>query len=107
MLLAIDIGNTNIVIGIIDNDQVAFTGRLATDKLKTADEYALQFVGMLNMKHIDVADIEGVIISSVVPPLIYLSLFSFNIFRIVSFFLFAFIISLLFVVFLINKVQSV
>ncbi len=38
MLLAIDIGNTNIVIGIIDNDQVAFTGRLATDKLKTADE---------------------------------------------------------------------
>ena len=70
MLLAIDIGNTNIVIGIIDNDQVAFTGRLATDKLKTADEYALQFVGMLNMKHIDVADIEGVIISSVVPPLI-------------------------------------
>ncbi len=70
MILAIDIGNTNIVIGIINNDKIIFTGRLATDKLKTADEYALLFSGMLGMNNIVTKDIEGVIISSVVPPLI-------------------------------------
>ena len=47
MLLAIDIGNTNIVMGVIENDKIIFTGRLATDKVKTADEYALQFNGMM------------------------------------------------------------
>lgn len=70
MILALDIGNTNIVLGTIENDKILFTGRLATDKLKTADEYALLFSGMLSMNNIDVKSIEGVIISSVVPPLI-------------------------------------
>jgi type III pantothenate kinase len=70
MVLALDIGNTNIVLGIIKNDKIIFTGRLATDKLKTADEYALLFSGILTMNKIDIADIEGVVISSVVPPLI-------------------------------------
>lgn len=70
MLLAIDIGNTNIVIGIIDNNKITFTGRLATDKIKTADEYALLFSGMINMHNVNISDIDGVILSSVVPPLI-------------------------------------
>jgi type III pantothenate kinase len=70
MILALDIGNTNIVLGAIKNDKILFTGRLATDKLKTADEYALLFSGILNMNNVKIADIEGVIISSVVPPLI-------------------------------------
>ncbi len=71
MILAIDIGNTNIVIGVIDkNDKIIFTGRLATDKLKTSDEYALLFSGMLEIKNINIKDIEGIVLSSVVPPLI-------------------------------------
>ncbi|MGN0461486.1 MAG: type III pantothenate kinase [Ruminococcus sp.] len=70
MLLAIDIGNTNIVMGVIENDKIIFTGRLATDKVKTADEYALQFNGMMELHNVDKSEIEGVIISSVVPPLI-------------------------------------
>ncbi len=71
MVLAIDIGNTNIVIGVIDNkDNILFTGRLVTDKLKTADEYALLFSGIIGMHNVNVADISGVIVSSVVPPLI-------------------------------------
>ncbi|MBQ9673224.1 MAG: type III pantothenate kinase [Ruminococcus sp.] len=70
MILALDIGNTNIVIGTIENDTILFTGRLATDKLKTSDEYALLFSGMLAMNGTDIEDIDGVIISSVVPPLI-------------------------------------
>ncbi|MCH5202468.1 MAG: type III pantothenate kinase [Oscillospiraceae bacterium] len=69
MILAIDIGNTNIVLGIIDNDKIIFTGRLSTDKLKTADEYALLFSGLINMHSINIKNIEGVIVSSVVPPL--------------------------------------
>lgn len=70
MLLAIDIGNTNIVIGIIEGSKITFTGRLATDKIKTADEYALLFSGMINMHNVNISDIDGVILSSVVPPLI-------------------------------------
>ena len=70
MLLAIDIGNTNIVMGVIENDKIIFTGRLATDKVKTADEYALQFNGMMELHNVEKSEIEGVIISSVVPPLI-------------------------------------
>ncbi len=68
MILALDIGNTNIVIGTIENDSIIFTGRLATDKLKTSDEYALLFNGILSMNGITPANIDGVIISSVVPP---------------------------------------
>lgn len=69
MILALDIGNTNIVIGTIKNDKIQFTGRLATDKLKTSDEYALLFSGILSMNGVSISDINGVIISSVVPPL--------------------------------------
>ncbi|MCI6653101.1 MAG: type III pantothenate kinase, partial [Ruminococcus sp.] len=60
MLLAIDIGNTNIVMGVIENDKIIFTGRLATDKVKTADEYALQFNGMMELHNVEKSEIEGV-----------------------------------------------
>lgn len=39
MLLAIDIGNTNIVVGGVENDQIVFEARLATDRIKTSDQY--------------------------------------------------------------------
>ncbi len=66
MILAVDIGNTNIVIGGIDNE-IKFVSRMATDKNRTEFEYAVMLSGFLNMHN--VGDIEGAIISSVVPPL--------------------------------------
>ena len=69
MILAIDVGNTNIVLGGVENDKDIFTVRLASDRNKTADQYALDIQGILNMYHVDISDIEGGIISSVVPYL--------------------------------------
>ncbi len=69
MILAIDVGNTNIVLGgIMDNQQV-FSARLASDRNRTADQYALDIQGILTMHKVRVEAIEGGILSSVVPYL--------------------------------------
>lgn len=70
MILAIDMGNTNIVIGCIDDEKIHFVERMSTDQSKTELEYAISFKNVLELYKIDVAQIEGVIISSVVPPLV-------------------------------------
>ena len=70
MILAIDMGNTNIVIGCIDDEKIHFVERLSTDHSKTELEYAISFKHVLELNRIDVKEIEGVIISSVVPPLL-------------------------------------
>ena len=67
MILAIDMGNTNIVVGCIDNEKTYFIERLSTDKSKTAMEYAVSFKTVLELYSVDISKIEGVIISSVVP----------------------------------------
>ena len=69
MILAIDMGNTNTVIGGIDEKQTYFIERISTDQGRTATEYAVSFKNILEMCGIDVSDIEGAILSSVVPPL--------------------------------------
>ena len=69
MILAIDMGNTNIVIGCIDDDKTYFVERLSTDRSQTALEYAVGFKTVLDIYNIDSSQIEGSIISSVVPPL--------------------------------------
>ncbi|MDE6607091.1 MAG: type III pantothenate kinase, partial [Lachnospiraceae bacterium] len=69
MLLAIDMGNTNIVIGCIDDNQIYFIERLSTSTLKTELEYAVDFKTVLELHNIRAADIDGTIISSVVPQL--------------------------------------
>ncbi len=69
MILAIDVGNTNIVLGGIKNGEEFFSVRIATDRNKTADQYALDIQGILALYQVDTADIEGGIISSVVPYL--------------------------------------
>lgn len=69
MILAIDMGNTNIVIGCIDNEKIYFEERLSTEKTKTALEYAMGFKTVLELYDISVGEIEGAIISSVVPSL--------------------------------------
>lgn len=68
MLLAIDIGNTNVVIGGIENGNIVFMARVITDRTKTEDEYAIQLKSILELHNIDVGRIEGSIIASVVPP---------------------------------------
>ena len=68
MLLAIDIGNTNIVIGCLRDDEIVFKARIATDRIKTSDQYGVEIKNMMEAFGVRVTDIEDCIISSVVPP---------------------------------------
>lgn len=68
MILALDIGNTNIVIGCIDENKTYFVERLRTDPAKTELEYALDLKNVLELYGITRDDLEGGIIASVVPP---------------------------------------
>lgn len=69
MILAIDIGNTNIVVGCIDDQKTYFIERLSTVRTKTELEYAVDLKTVLDIYHIKGSDIEGCIISSVVPQI--------------------------------------
>jgi type III pantothenate kinase len=74
MLLTLDVGNTNTVLGLYDLAPGVTTSLLAhwrvtTHKTQTADEYGVLFYGLFAMQKIDAASVTGVIISSVVPPL--------------------------------------
>lgn len=69
MVFAIDIGNTNIVIGCFEDKKIIFTERLSTKKTATALEYAISFKNVLELYSIDLKKIEGSIISSVVPEI--------------------------------------
>lgn len=70
MILAIDMGNTNIVIGCIDDDKIHFTERVSTDTSKTELEYAVLIKTVIELYDIQKSEITGAIISSVVPPLV-------------------------------------
>lgn len=69
MILGIDMGNTNIVIGCIDDERIYFINRLSTEKSKTDIEYAMAFKSILELNSVNPDEIEGAIISSVVPQL--------------------------------------
>ena len=68
MILAIDVGNTNIVLGCIDNGDILNIVRIQTDLHETATEYAIKLKDVLEFHGIDPKGFEGAIISSVVPP---------------------------------------
>ena len=68
MLLAIDIGNTNIVIGCIRDEEILFKARIATDRTRTSDQYGVEIKNMLEAFGVHREDITDCIISSVVPP---------------------------------------
>ena len=68
MLLAIDIGNTNIVIGGIRDDVIIFKARIATDRTRTSDQYGVEIKNMVEAFGAKISDISDCIISSVVPP---------------------------------------
>lgn len=67
MLLALDIGNTNITLGLFDGDRLCHTARLATDSRKTSDQYAVEIKQVLLLHGADTALIEDAVICSVVP----------------------------------------
>ncbi len=69
MLLAIDIGNTNITLGLYDGETLGPRWRLATDHNRMPDEYGLQLVGLFNHVGIAVREVTAVALASVVPPL--------------------------------------
>jgi len=71
MLLAIDIGNTNIVIGCIRNDVIEFKARIATDHSRTSDQYGVEIKNMLEAFGVRREDICDCIISSVVPQVFH------------------------------------
>ncbi len=68
MLLAIDIGNTNIVIGCIKDDEILFKARIATDRTRTSDQYGVEIKNMIEAFGVKANQISDCIISSVVPP---------------------------------------
>ena len=69
ILLTVDIGNTNIVVGCLDGDKLNFTARLSTGRSKTPEEYAMLLIQLLSLYHVGREELEGSIVSSVVPVL--------------------------------------
>ena len=70
MILTLSVENTNVVLGVFDGQTLLFTSRMATDRKKTGDEYAIAFRSILELHDIHREDIQGGIVSSVVPALI-------------------------------------
>lgn len=71
MILVMDIGNTNIVLGVYHDDQLQHHWRMETDRMKTEDEYAMQVKALFQHVGLAFEDIDGIILSSVVPPIMF------------------------------------
>ncbi len=69
MLLAVDIGNTNVAVGIFQEETLVEHWKVRSDAEKTCDEYKVILRGLLRASHLEEAQIKGAILSSVVPPL--------------------------------------
>ena len=69
MLFALDIGNSNIKLGGFSGDEISFVASIATDCCATSDEYSFRILGALSLYSVNKEDIDGAIISSVVPQL--------------------------------------
>lgn len=69
MILAIDVGNSNIVLGCLEGERILFEARMASDQLKTADQYCVELKNMLALFGVDPDALEGTILSSVVPQI--------------------------------------
>lgn len=71
LILVLDAGNTNIVLGLYKDKELIADWRLSTDPIRTADEYGIQVMQLFVQNNINLSEIEGVIISSVVPNIMY------------------------------------
>ena len=70
MLLVLDIGNSNIVMGAYDGAKLLRHWRISTDRQKTGDEYGILINELFRYQGLSLSDIQAIIISSVVPPLV-------------------------------------
>ena len=70
MFLTVDIGNSNVVLGGVEEKRIVFKARIVTDPIKTSDQYCAELKTMLELFGIYPQDIEGSIIASVVPPVL-------------------------------------
>jgi len=71
MLFVLDVGNTNTVLGVFNQGRLEYEWRIKTDRYKTEDEFAVLIESLFKMKDLTFAHIEDIIISSVVPPIMY------------------------------------
>lgn len=71
MIFVIDIGNTNTVLGVFREGKLLHEWRIQTDRHKTEDEFAMLFKALFDFRGLQFSQIEGIIISSVVPPIMY------------------------------------
>ncbi|GAF66495.1 pantothenate kinase [Bacillus sp. TS-2] len=71
MILVMDIGNSNIGIGLYEGDQLKYHWRIATVRQKTEDEYAVTLRSLFSQESLTYNDIKGIIIASVVPPIMF------------------------------------
>ena len=70
MILAVDIGNSNIVLGGMEGMQIIFEARIRTDATKTSDEYCVDLKNILDIYGVKAGDLEGAIVASVVPQVL-------------------------------------
>ncbi|PRX31685.1 type III pantothenate kinase [Orenia metallireducens] len=70
MILAIDVGNTNIVLGLYQDDELLIDWRISTDRSKTVDEYGILLINLFESNGFKLEDVDKMMISSVVPPII-------------------------------------
>ncbi|WP_244834297.1 type III pantothenate kinase [Clostridium sp. BJN0001] len=71
MILLVDVGNTNIVLGVHNGKEYIASWRISSDANKTSDEYGIQVIELFRLNDIDPSSIEGVIVSSVVPNIMH------------------------------------
>ncbi|MBU3109848.1 type III pantothenate kinase [Clostridium gasigenes] len=71
MILLVDVGNTNIVLGVYKHSEYVASWRLSTDVKKTSDEYEIQVMQLFTQSKLDPKEVEGIIISSVVPNIMH------------------------------------
>ncbi len=71
MLLAVDIGNTNLTFGLFDGERIRHQFRLTTNLPRTSDEFGVQIIEQLSHQQVSAEDVEDVIICSVVPKVMY------------------------------------
>lgn len=71
MILVVDVGNTNIVLGVYEGKKLLYHWRMGTDKDKTSDEFGMFMVSLFKHEKLDPVKVEAVIVASVVPPIMY------------------------------------
>lgn len=71
MLLVIDVGNTNMTLGVYEGEQLVATFRMMTETPRTSDEYGVMITQLLKNRGIDVKELEGTIVASVVPEVMH------------------------------------